>query len=379
MVTIANDCLAIGQMFMTEKEQQILTLIKQDPMIPQQLLADKLGCSRSAVAGHIMNLTRKGFIQGKGYIIAPDEYATVIGGANMDLCGRSESGLIAGDSNPGSLTSSAGGVGRNIAENLSRLGSTVQFIGALGDDLWGEQLKKACREAGVNVDHSLTITGATSSSYLSIHGPDGEMQLALNDMALLESLNAAQLSQRDGVISRSTLLIVDANLSINALEYLFHVHGDSTILVDPVSSVKASKLVPFLNKIHTLKPNKLEAELLSGITIETDSDLPRVAEALHNKGVKQLLISLGSEGAYSSAHGKGRFIPASAVQVNNVTGAGDALMAGLAHGQLKHWDWDKTVDFALGAARLALTAENTINSTISEQAVLRLLEENSPC
>ena len=245
--------------------------------------------------------------------------------------------------------------------------------------MWGDQLKKACREAGVNVDHCLTVTGATSSSYLSIHGPDGEMQLALNDMALLESLNAAQLSQRDGVMSRSTALIIDANLSINALEYLFHVHGDSTILVDPVSSVKASKLVPFLNKIHTLKPNKLEAELLSGKTIEKDSDLPLVAETLHNKGIRQLLISLGSEGAYSSADGKGRFIPASAVQVNNVTGAGDALMAGLAHGQLKHWHWDQTVDFALGAARLALTAENTINSTISEQAVLRLLEENSPC
>lgn len=364
---------------MTEKEQQILALLRQDPMIPQQNLADKMGCSRSAVAGHIMNLTRKGVIQGKGYIIAPDQYAMVIGGANMDLCGRAESPLVAGDSNPGKLTSSAGGVGRNIAENLSRLGSTVHFVGAMGDDLWGDQLKKACREAGVNVDHCLTVTGATSSSYLSIHGPDGEMQLALNDMALIDSLNAAQLAQRDGVISRSTAIVLDANLNINALEYLFHVHGDKPILVDPVSSVKASKLLPFLNKIHTLKPNKLEAELLAGKEIKQKSDLPEVAEILHNKGITQLLISLGSEGAYSSHNNEGRFIPASAVQVNNVTGAGDALMAGLAHGYVSHWSWDHTVDFALGAARLALIADNTINSTMSEQAVLRLLEENIPC
>lgn len=364
---------------MTEKEQQILALLRQDPMIQQQSLADKMGCSRSAVAGHIMNLTRKGIIQGKGYIIAPDEYATVIGGANMDLCGRSSADLVVGDSNPGSLISGAGGVGRNIAENLSRLGSSVQFIGAMGDDLWGEQLKKACREAGVNVDHCLTVTGATSSSYLSIHGPDGEMQLALNDMALIDSLNSAQLSQRDGVISRSTAIVLDANLSTSALEYLFHVHGDKPIIVDPVSSVKASKLQPFLNKIHTLKPNKLEAELLSGHTIKQITDLPSVAEILHEKGVKYLLISLGSEGAYSSNQGEGRFIPASAVQVNNVTGAGDALMAGLAHGHLMHWQWNETVDFALAAARLAIVADNTINSTMSEQAVLRLLEENVPC
>ena len=84
---------------------------------------------------------------------------------------RSESPLIPGDSNPGSLTSGAGGVGRNIADNLGRLGSTVQFIGALGDDGWGEQLKAACREANVGVEHCLTVPGATSSSYLSIHGP----------------------------------------------------------------------------------------------------------------------------------------------------------------------------------------------------------------
>ncbi len=364
---------------MTEKEQEILALLRQDPMIPQQDLADKLGCSRSAVAGHIMNLTRKGIIQGKGYIIAPEQFAMVIGGANMDLCGRSISDLVVGDSNPGSLTSSAGGVGRNIADNLGRLGSSVQFVGALGDDLWGEQLKQACRDAGVNVEHCLTMTGATTSSYLSIHGPDGEMQLALNDMALIESLNAAQLALRDSIISRSTAIVLDANLSLNALEYLFHVHGDKPILVDPVSSVKASKLIPFLNKIHTLKPNRLEAELLSGEKINQLDDLPKVASALHKKGVTRVLISLGSEGAYSSENNKGRFIPASAIQVNNVTGAGDALMAGLAHGHLNHWQWDDTVDFAIGAARLALIADNTINSTMSEQAVLRLLEETIAC
>ncbi|MDB1123507.1 PfkB family carbohydrate kinase [Vibrio algarum] len=364
---------------MTEREQQILNILRKEPMIAQQVLADKLTLSRSAVAGHIMNLTKKGFIQGKGYIIAPNRYATVIGGANMDLCGRSTAALIHGDSNPGQLTSSAGGVARNIADNLSRLGSAVQFIGAMGDDNWGEQLKSACREAGVGVEHCLTVTGATSSSYLSIHGPDGEMQLALNDMKLIDRLNAEQLAQREGAIARSTAIVLDANLSHGALEYLFHVHSDIDIFVDPVSSVKAPKLLPFLDKIHTLKPNLMEAELLSGIAFKQQSDLEKIAQALHNKGVDQLLISLGSKGAYSSSNEGAIFIPPSQTQVNNVTGAGDALMAGLAHGYLNQWQWNDTVKFALGAARLALIADNTINSTMSEKAVQRLLEENTTC
>ncbi|MBA5764393.1 winged helix-turn-helix transcriptional regulator [Vibrio sp. 404] len=364
---------------MTERENEILALIKLDPMIAQQTLADKLGLSRSAVAGHIMNLTRKGFIQGKGYVITPERYAVVIGGANMDLCGRSSNELVLGDSNPGVLTSSAGGVGRNIADNLGRLGSKVQFIGAIGDDKWGEQLKQACHLANVGVDHCVIVNGATTSSYLSIHGPDGEMQIALNDMGLIEELNAETLAARDGVLSRAGAIVLDANLCDSALDYLFSVHSDKPILVDPVSSVKASKLVPYLDRIHTLKPNKLEAELLSGIKIETLDQLPSVADALHKKGVTRLLISLGHLGAFSSTETEQRFIPPSATQVNNVTGAGDALMAGLAHGHMSDWSWQKSVDFALAAACLALKADKTINSTMSEHAVQRLLEETSRC
>lgn len=364
---------------MTDRELEILALIKQDPMIAQQTLAEQLGCSRSAVAGHIMNLTRKGVIQGKGYVIAPERYAVVIGGANMDLCGRSNQSLVLGDSNPGTLTSSAGGVGRNIADNLSRLGSKVQFIGAIGEDKWGDQLKQACKLADVGVDHCLTVTGATTSSYLSIHGPDGEMQVALNDMALIDQLDAEALSKREGVLNRSSALVVDANLCDSALNYLFSKHGDKPIFVDPVSSVKATRLKPYLNRIHTLKPNLIEAELLSGITLKSEGDLKRIADQLHSYGVQNLLISLGRQGAYSSSNTGTRMISAKETQVNNVTGAGDALMAGLTHGYLNDWEWDDNVNFALGAARLALRANDTINGIMSEQAVNTLLKETSTC
>ncbi|WP_073605009.1 PfkB family carbohydrate kinase [Vibrio aerogenes] len=362
---------------MTERERQILDLIRQDPMIAQSTLAEKLGLSRSAVAGHIMNLTRKGYIQGKGYVIAPEQYAAVIGGANMDLCGRSAAALVMGDSNPGELISGPGGVARNIADNLGRLGSSVQFIGAVGNDLWGEQLLSACRQAGVGVDHCLVIPGRTSSTYLSIHDPDGELHLALNDMALLETLDATELARRNGVFERANAIVLDANLSESALGYLFHTHSDKAIFVDPVSAVKAGKIAPYLAQIHTLKPNRTEAELLSGCRIERPEQLPEVAAILHDQGVKRLLISLGAQGAYASDEGTGQFISAEKTQVNNVTGAGDALMAGLVHGYLHHHSWTDTLEFALAAARLALQSETTIHSKMSEKAVRRLIEEST--
>ena len=104
---------------MTQRERQILRLIEADPMISQEALADKLGIARSSVAVHISNLTRKGCIAGRGYVLRTGDYVVVVGGANVDICGRSWEPLVPADSNPGLVSMSIGGVGRNIAHNLS--------------------------------------------------------------------------------------------------------------------------------------------------------------------------------------------------------------------------------------------------------------------
>jgi len=359
---------------MTEREKEILDLIRIDPFIAQQEIADRLGISRSAVAGHIMNLTNKGVIQGKGYVLAPEHYAVVLGGANIDLTGRAAAKLVVGDSNPGVLSSSAGGVGRNIADNLSRLGSRCQFVGVLGDDHWAEMLLEACRQAGVETGHCLIETGESSSCYLSIHDTGGEMQLALNDMELIERLTPEQLAKRDALLSRATVIAVDANLSEAALAYLFDHYGDKQIFVDPVSSVKAPKLSGYLNRIDTLKPNCIEAGLLSGIEIEGTDDVVKAADKLHQLGVRRVLISLGAEGCYASDrdHGAHWLNPHNGA-VSNVTGGGDALMAGLIHGELNQWAWQDSTQFSFAAAALAVAADSTINPEMSEAAVLRLL------
>jgi pseudouridine kinase len=366
-------------MFMTNREQQILEILRHNPLIPQQELADLLSLSRSAVAGHIMQLTRKGYIQGKGYIIAPERYAVVIGGANMDLCGHSANPIVLQDSNPGHLDASAGGVGRNIAENLARLGSTVEFIGAFGGDSWGQDLKESCHQCGIGTDHSLYKSDAKTSSYLSILDDKGELLVALNDMQLIESLNATELSKRAGVIDRASVLVVDANLTEDALDYLFTRHGDKPIFVDPVSSIKASKLLPYLDKINCLKPNILEAKILAGADVNAHIEPSVLAKTLHDKGVPKIAISLGGDGVLASSPYDQNIVAAIPTQVTNVTGAGDAMMAGLIHSYLNNRSWLESVQFATGASHLAINASDTINKQLTEQAVLDLLEETHQC
>ena len=121
---------------MTFRENEILEILKNNPMISQQEIADMLDISRASVAVHITNLMKKGQILGKGYILRKENYVTVIGGSNMDIQGFPNNPLVMKDSNPGKVDISMGGVGRNIAENLSRLDVNTKLISAMGNDLY---------------------------------------------------------------------------------------------------------------------------------------------------------------------------------------------------------------------------------------------------
>lgn len=117
---------------------------------------------------------------------------TVIGGANVDIKGRVSGPFVPATSNPGIVMLSAGGVGRNIAENLSRLGVDVSLVTVLGDDANGQFLRQACASAGIDMSLSLTAAEATGT-YLAVLDEKGEMVSAVSDMRAIDSLETAHL------------------------------------------------------------------------------------------------------------------------------------------------------------------------------------------
>ena len=172
---------------MTQRERQILQLIESNPLISQQEIAEKMGITRSSVAVHISNLTKKGCIAGRGYVLRSGSYAVVVGGVNVDIGGRSFAPLVAQDSNPGTVRLSLGGVGRNIAHNLALLGTDVHLLAAYGDDLYGERVAASCSELGIDLSSALHISGAPTSTYLYLTDPRGEMALAVSDMSICDA------------------------------------------------------------------------------------------------------------------------------------------------------------------------------------------------
>ena len=354
---------------MTEKEQQVLATIRQNPLISQKELGQLLGMSREAAANHIMNLTRKGFIRGKGYLLNDPLEVLVVGGCNLDIQGIPHQQGQPGDSLPGQVAMTPGGVGRNIAENIARLGHEVRLISAVGEDDAGQQLLSATADAGVDVSAIRALSGERSPVYLSILDSKHELVQAINDMAVIEQLTPEYLSTHTSSLNHSRALVVDANLTPEALAYLLDRADIPPVFADCVSASKADRLKPWLHKIHTLKPNAMEASLLWGQNIETEDDLRGCADWFHHQGVSQIFISLGEKGLFASNGQEQILLPAEAVNVISVAGAGDALMAGLIHSHLQGRSLKDTARTAQICACLALEYHATINPAISAGAV----------
>ena len=345
---------------MTQRERQILQLIEANPMIQQQEIADKLGITRSSVAVHISNLTKKGCIAGKGYVLRTGSYAVVVGGVNVDIGATSFAPLVEEDSNPGSVSTSLGGVGRNIAHNMSLLGIDVRLLSAYGDDLNGERVAASCSELGIDLSHALRVPGATTSTYLYITHPDGEMALAVSDMEVCKKITPEYLAANLSLLQNAQVVVADANIPEESLVFLAE-NLSVPLFVDPVSTTKAQKVRSILSKVHTLKPNRIEAELLSGVAINCKEDAEKAAKALIEKGVRRVFISMGGDGVFGATAKETAWHPVIPGKMVNTTGCGDSFMAALVWAYLEGLGLDDTTLVGIAAGSITMESNETIN------------------
>jgi pseudouridine kinase len=365
--------------YMTNREQEILALLRTDPLISQIDLAQTLGITRSSVAVHITNLMKKGHILGKGYIVREDDYVCVIGGSNMDIQGFPSSELIYRDSNIGTVKMSLGGVGRNIAENLVRMGIQTRLISVIGDDVYGHKILEEARHIGLDMQDTLVLSGENTSTYLSILDHSMDMVLAISHMDICERMTVDYIKSKRHIIEHARLCILDTNLPIEVIEYIVTTFKDTVFFLDTVSSAKAKKVKSLLGYFHTIKPNRIEAEILTGIAIKDASDLPKAAAICHEKGVSQVFISLGDEGVYYSNKESSQILKAPNVPIVNATGAGDAFLAALALGHVMQMSTRESAQLAVAASIIALSHENTINPQMSEETLFEKVKELNLC
>ena len=362
---------------MNRNEQKILALIERDPYMSQQEMADALGISRPSLANLISGLIKQGKILGRAYVLPEENTILCIGGANVDRKFHLKAPSVHGTSNPATVTRSVGGVARNIAENLGRLGHTVQLVSIAGDDPEWRFIEEV---SSPYMDTAMTKTlsqGATGS-YTAVLEPDGEMALALADMDIYTELTPEYLEPHRSMLMRAKLLVVDLNCPKQTIKYLQDLAFSSglQLAVIPVSAPKMERLGEDLKGVSFLILNRDEAALRLGISIHDETDWKRGVELLLEQGATTAVVTGGKDGAMAGdANGITHFPAIKTAQVEDVTGAGDAFAGGFLHAHLSGHDFHKAVRMGMLNAAKTLASSQTVRPELTETVLTKELEE----
>lgn len=274
----------------------------------------------------------------------------VIGGANVDITASSDEAFRLGDSNPGRVEVSWGGVGRNIAHNLALLGDEVQLLTIFGGGLFGPVIAQACRDLGIGVGHSEIAPEGTHSFFVSINNADGELVGGVADMNATEGITPAWLAAREEVIQAADVVVADANSSADALAWLID-HGRKPLFLDAVSVAKAGRIQEAVTlskkkSFFALKCNAIENVALASV-----------------QGCRRRYVSVGAEGLKVEEDGRLYEFPALPCLVRNVTGGGDALLAGIVHAGPEA-GVEESARWGLACARCAVESPKAVSEKI---------------
>jgi len=308
----------------------------------------------------------------------------VIGGANADVKGRVDAPLVAGTSNPGHTTLSAGGVARNVAESLAHLGVHTALVSVVGDDALGRFVLAHTAAAGVDIGAVRTVPGGATGTYAAILDVDGSLVAGVASMRVLDALTADMVRAHASLVRDARWVMLDANLSPATLTAALDLAArtSSAVAVDPVSVAKATRLMPVLHTdrpIALLTPNREELAAMIGAEALDDAELPDACRPLHARGVETVWVRLGVSGSVlCAADGRVSRIPTvPATDIADVTGAGDAALAGYLWATLRGHGAVAAARYGTAAALRTLHASGSADDHLDPD-VLATLERTIP-
>jgi pseudouridine kinase len=287
-----------------------------------------------------------------------------LGGAHLDTKAHLEAPPLAGTSNPARTTRAPGGVACNVARNLARLGSDVVLCSLVGDDATGAALRATLTAEGIDCTGLTVLPGRTTAAYLAVLDPDGALVIGVADMGIYAAADESWTAAAADTASGADLWVIDTNLPIDVLAGLVE-RAPVPVMADPVSAPKAERLEPILGGLAAVFPDAAEAAVLAG---SVDPDPIADAERIVGFDTAEVVVSLGARGVYRcTADGGESREPFSPRQIVDVTGAGDALLAGYAYataaGEADPLAW------GLAAASLAVETYESVPEHLSVQTI----------
>lgn len=349
----------------TEREKQILDLIRQNPMISQKELAEKLGITRPGVASHISRLIKEGLILGKGYVLPKKEYVTVIGAVNMDIYGIvSDYPVVLKGSNTGHVTTHLGGLGRNIAANTAALGLDTNLITVFGSDDYGTRFKEDAYRRGIDISYSKQLPDRKTSVYLYVNQGDGERIIGVDDMQINEFITPKFLESRLAGINAGQAAIIDSNLPAETIRWIYD-NVRVPIYAKAVSVTKTPRLLQDNLNLEGLVINGVEGSFMADVKIMDIKDGKECAEKLYDIFKTRVYLYLDQMGMIMADrdgvlyHG---YEPDLCVE--NTNGVGASMTAALAYAQLRHESLDDTLDLMIRIGGLTMATVKSVSDRV---------------
>jgi pseudouridine kinase len=312
-----------------------------------------------------------------GVLLPQKKQVLCIGGANMDRKIRVNKIVEFGTSNPASSSVSCGGVARNIAENLGRLGLSTSLLAFIGADSDGEQLIQQTKKF-VNLDLTEVIQNQSTGTYTAVLDEDGEMVIAFADMGIYDHVGQEFLQRKWHHLVNSEMVVLDMNYPKDTIHEIINrcKIEEIPITIATVSAPKVTKLPEVLEGVTWLIANQKEAEALSKINIQSEGDFFRAAEAVLKKGVEKVVITRGNKGLiYFTKTGEAGALFPPETLVTDVTGAGDSLVSGILFGHFKGLNTEDSCKIGITCSHLTIQSGETVNPALNQQELIEAYQK----
>ncbi len=302
----------------------------------------------------------------------------IIGSCSTDMSVRLRRipgpGEIVGE---GVFANSQGGKGANQAVAAARAGGDVTLIACVGDDAFGSGAINALAQEGVHVDHiHLSKLAPTGVALISVDY-QGENSISLAPGAN-QYLSPAHIDEAESCIANADIVLIQLEIPYETAVYAIRAAKrlEVPVLFNPAPAREIPHSV--LQMVDAVIVNRTEAAVLCGPGTQSSQSIESIATTMESKGIRKMLISLGSKGVYARKHGIGKAISAFPVTAVDTTGAGDVLCGTLGLRIAQGNSFWESLNFAMAAASLSVMKHGAQASAPERLAIHNFMEMNSP-
>ncbi len=291
----------------------------------------------------------------------------VIGGIKGMVEAAASGQMQAMQTNPAAVSATYSGTGRNIAENLGRIGADAALIAAAGNDFVGKWAKQELAELGVDTANVELIEGQNTAMNVSVLNIIGDLDFAAENTDIFSCVTKKQIEAALPLINESKVVCADGTLSGEVLEYVTE-KAQVPLFFDPNTEEDAEKVRDFIGRFHTIKPNRAEASAICGMEILNEDQLKAAGRWFADQGVKRTFITMSGGGVYyKEGETEGIIRPDEVLPFVNEEGAGDAFSAAILDGTVRGMSVEEIAAYGMKASAVAMECKRAVNPEMSRE------------